>query len=76
METETYHVLLREYGPLMTGETLWNSMGFNNYAAFRQARTAGRLDVDVFSLPKRRGLFARTKDVAIWLDNIDKEKNE
>ena len=74
MPTETFEILLKEYGPLMTGETLWNSLGFNNYAAFRQARTAGRLDVDVFSLPKRRGLFAHTKDIAKWLDNIEKEE--
>ena len=74
MKTDTFDVLLKEYGPLMTGETLWNSLGYTNYAAFRQARTTGRLDVDVFSLPKRRGLFARTRDIAKWLDNIDKEK--
>jgi hypothetical protein len=74
METDTYDVLLREYGPLMTGETLWNSLGFNNYAAFRQARTAGRLDVIVFALPKRRGLFAHTRDIAKWLDSIEKEE--
>ena len=74
MATETFEILLKEYGPLMTGETLWNSLGFKNYAAFRQARTAGRLDVDVFSLPKRRGLFAHTKDIAKWLDNIEKEE--
>lgn len=74
METDTFVILLKQYGPLMTGETLWNSLGFNNYAAFRQARTAGRLDVDVFSLPKRRGLFAHTKDIAKWLDSIEKEE--
>ena len=74
MERDTFDVLFKEYGPLMTGKTLWNSLGFSNYAAFRQAQTAGRLDVDVFSLPKRRGLFARTRDIAKWLDSLEKEK--
>lgn len=74
METDTYDRLFKEYGPLMTGKVLWRSLGFSNNEAFRQAKTAGRLDVDVFTLPKRRGLFAHTKDIAGWLDNIQKEE--
>lgn len=65
--------LLKEHGPLMSGEALWSSIGFKNAAAFRQAKSQGRLCVPVFSLPQRRGTFALTKDVADWIGKLSGE---
>lgn len=65
--------LLKEHGPLMSGEVLWRTLGFRNAAAFRQAKAQGRLGIPVFSLPNRRGTFAFTRDVADWLRNLAKE---
>lgn len=68
--------LLQEHGPLMSGEALWCCIGFKNAAAFRQAKTQGRLCVPVFSLPQRRGTFALTQDVADWIGNLAREAKE
>lgn len=76
VEAEVTQWLLQEHGPLMSGEALWSSIGFKNSAAFRQAKSQGRLCVPVFSLPQRRGTFALTKDVADWLGNLAKEVKE
>jgi len=65
--------LFEKNGPLMSGEALWRTIGFTNAAAFRQAKSQGRLGVPVFSVPRRRGTFAFTKDVANWLINLERE---
>lgn len=67
--------ILQEHGPLISGETLWRSIGFRSADAFRQAKSQGRLEISVFSLPNRRGTFAFTKHVADWLRNLAKEVN-
>ena len=66
------NTLWAENGPLISGEDLWRTLGFKNSAAFRQAKSNGRLEVRVFSLPNRRGTFAFTKDVTEWLNNLEK----
>ena len=68
--------LLQEHGPLMSGEALWSSIGFKNAAAFRQAKSQGRLCVPVFSIPQRRGIFALTKDVGDWIGKLERKVKE
>jgi hypothetical protein len=59
--------LERAHGPLLGGHTLVAALGHANAASLRQARKRGYLAVPVFTLPKRRGFFALTRDVAAWL---------
>jgi hypothetical protein len=59
--------MLEKYGPLMGGEDLYAALGFKTYAAFHRARLKGDIDVHVFSIRGRRGLFSLTTDVAAWL---------
>jgi len=65
--------LLAKHGPLITGEDLWRTVGFNSSTAFRQAKSQGRLDLPVFSVPNRKGTFAFTRHVAQWLQKLAKE---
>lgn len=59
--------LLRQYGPILTGDALKKSLGYPSMDAFRQALSRGTLPVPVFPLENRRGKFALAKDVAKWL---------
>lgn len=59
--------LLREYGPLLTGNSLCKALGYPSLEALRQAVARHKVPVPVFSLPNRRGKFALSKDVATWL---------
>ena len=62
--------LIANHGPLISGESLWRSIGFTSATAFRQAVAQDRIDIPVFSLPKRRGTYAFTKHVADWLKHL------
>jgi len=55
------------HGPLLGGATLVAALGLKSAAGLRQARKRGHVAVAVFTLPKRRGVFALTRDVADWL---------
>jgi len=59
--------LLREYGACIGGKNLRKLLGFTSGSAFRRATTAGRLDLNLFYLPGRKGRFALVTDVAEWL---------
>ena len=59
--------LIEQYGPILGGKNLSNVLGFPSIAAFRQALWRKRIPVPVFSLPQRRGKFALSRDVAVWL---------
>lgn len=59
--------LLRQYGPILTGDALRKSLGYPSMDAFRQALSRGTVPVTVFPLENRRGKFALAKDVAKWL---------
>jgi len=54
-------------GPLLGGIALARALGLESLAALRQARRRGRITINLFSLPQRRGYFALTADVAEWL---------
>lgn len=59
--------LQEKYGPLIGGKDLWMALGYRTRAAFAKAARNGTLGIPVFSLPHRRGRFALTRDLAIWL---------
>lgn len=67
--------LLTKHGPLMSGDELWRALGYSSVDAFRKARIQNRLEIDVFSLPNRRGTFAFTRHVADWIKNLAMEVN-
>jgi len=62
--------LLELYGPLIAGEELVRAAGFRTTNAFKLAVRRGRVGFHVFPITGRRGQFARTSDVAEWLDLI------
>lgn len=60
----------RQYGPLLGGTALYRALGLPSAAAFRQAAGREALPVQVFSIPHRRGRFALTREVALWLAGL------
>lgn len=61
------HQLLVRFGPILGGRDLYFALGFKTYSAFHRSQTRGELGVHVFTLPRRRGWFALTSEVADWL---------
>ena len=59
--------------PLVAGPELWLALGFRNAAAFRKARSRKALEVRVFKLPGRRGVFALRRDLDDWLTSLGEE---
>jgi len=67
--------LMDRYGPVVTGDSLREVLGFPSMGALRQAITRGTISVTIFEIENRRGKFALIKDVAIWLaDNRNNAK--
>ena len=67
--------------PLLHGDALLQCLGYKSPVAFRQAQTRSTVPVKVFSIQNRRGKFALTRDVALWLatqrvQNVEKEEDE
>ena len=71
-EFEIREELLLRHGELMSGKHLCQCLGFANVRAFRRAIAHGAVPVMTFTLPGRRGRFARTRDVAAWLVTLGK----
>ena len=66
----TKHVadaLLALHGELMDGQALAALFKFGSDRSFRRSASKGALPVSVFRVPGRRGWFARTRDVGLWL---------
>ena len=55
------------YGPLLTGENLSRALGYPSQSAFRKSISRNTIPIPVFTIEKRKGKFALTKDVANWL---------
>lgn len=66
----------RQYGPLMGGVTLYRALGLPSAAAFRQAVSRAAVPVQVFSIPQRRGRFALTREVALWLARLRAQEGD
>jgi len=59
--------LIKQYGPMLSGTSLCNALGYPSMDAFRQAFSRGTVPVPVFPIENRRGKYALVKDVARWL---------
>jgi hypothetical protein len=53
--------------PLLTGSQTAKILGFPSTEALYKARQTGRLSIQLFQLPGRRGWFASTEAVRDWL---------
>lgn len=62
--------LVGEHGELMGAVALMKLLHVANERTFRRIAAAGGLPVSVFHVPGRQGWFARTRDVAAWLDSV------
>jgi len=67
LTNDLFHELLTLHGPMMTGLPLYRALGYHTSDSFRQAIYKQTIPIAVFSIPKRRGKFAITKDVATWI---------
>lgn len=68
--TAMQEALLTTHGELLGGAALARTLGFKTQRAFQKAAVAGRLPLDTFVIAGRRGRFARTRYVAIWLAGL------
>ncbi len=59
--------LTDRHGPVLGTRVLYQVLGYPTVAALRQALLRGTVKIPVFDIPKRRGRFALTRDVAVWL---------
>lgn len=59
--------LIARYGELVSAKDLAELLAYRTPAAFRKARQRKRLPVPTFQIAARRGVFARTREVAVWL---------
>ena len=67
--------LFERYGPLVGGKDLVKAAGFQTAEALKMAIKRKHLTFATFSLPGRRGKFAKTEDVARWLASIGPHKD-
>lgn len=65
---EMLNNLITRFGPLLGGQELYSALGYKTYSAFHRSQQRGELGVHIFKLPGRRGWFALTTDVAMWLE--------
>lgn len=59
--------LSEKHGPMMSGKHLRIALGYPSQEAFRQAYLRKTTPIPIFSIERRRGKFALTRDVAAWL---------
>lgn len=62
--------LVDVYGEVVGGKALHRCLGFRSTRSFQRALQAGNLPVQTFLLPGRRGRFARTRDIALWVKQL------
>ena len=62
--------LLSTHGELIGGNALMHCLGFRTARAYQAAIKSGRLPIPTFEVPGRRGRFARSVEVARWLNAL------
>lgn len=78
---QIHESLLARFGDLIGARDLWRVMGYPSQVALQRAYSRGKVDLALFEIEHRRGRFALTSEVAVWLihqrQNIDNnaEKN-
>lgn len=58
------------YGTLVGGDALRKELGYRTKRAFRRAVERRALPLPVFKIPRRRGVFAFTSDLANWFAKL------
>tara|TARA_R110001599_G_scaffold343217_4_gene565655 strand:- start:80 stop:337 length:258 start_codon:yes stop_codon:yes gene_type:complete len=76
LATELEASLMKEAGPLLTGDILASSLGYPSRQAFRKAVERKAVPVPIFEIPRRRGKYALARDVARWLASLREQPNE
>jgi hypothetical protein len=56
--------------PILTAVETARLLGYPSTGALAKARQTGRLPVEMFKMPGRRGWFASTASVRIWLEQL------
>lgn len=64
----TRALLQDKFGPLMSSRDIQHTLRFATNESFRVARTRGYLNLRMFAMPGRRGLFAKTEEVACLIE--------
>lgn len=60
--------LVKTYGPRLTGQRLYQALGFPSAEAFRQALVRGQIEVPLHPIEGRKiGRYALCSDIARWL---------
>ena len=60
-------LLIREFGVVVSSAEAARLLGFRNTDALAKARVRGLLPIHMFRLPNRKGWFAETTAIALWL---------
>lgn len=69
MERTMLASLLAQHGELMTTDHLRMFLGFKDRRGLTRAAARGAVPFSTFEVPGRKGIHARTRDVASWLAN-------
>lgn len=69
-EQALYVALESKHGTLIGGDALRKELGYSSGGAFRRAWERNLLPIRVFKIPRRRGLFAFTRDLARWFASL------
>lgn len=67
LAAELERELTTRHGVMLGSRILWRELGFYSAAAFSQAIIRGKMEVPLFEVKHRRGYFALSKDVALWV---------
>ncbi|MAL98866.1 MAG: hypothetical protein CL583_10515 [Alteromonadaceae bacterium] len=59
--------LVKQFGPVLSGDKLYQSLGYPTMGALRQALVRRTVPVTVFTVPGRNGKYALSRDIAAWL---------
>lgn len=59
--------LQREYGLAIDSATAAKILGFKSAGSLTKARRRGLLDLDMFAVPNRKGLYTSPKHLAAYL---------
>jgi hypothetical protein len=62
--------LEKQYGALMHAHDVQKVLRYPSSAAFRMARMRGKINLPMFSIPGRKGLFAYTANVALAIEQL------
>jgi hypothetical protein len=64
-------LLTLQHGPFIGSAKVANLLSFPSLSALTSARHRGKLPIAMQQLPDRKGWYARTIDVAHWIESIE-----